>query len=371
MKLNLFKFMLMEILFILSTWQLYADGLSITWTGPGNKSQFKNCAEIPISAEATIDAGAIKTVEFYRNGSRLLADRSAPYETSLRNVPNGWYSLYAKAIAEDGTEAETDPVLINVGGTVDGDLLINGEFNCALGPWRLDNYENAMSTIEIIPDLFLTDDSSGALIDIAEIGNQVWGVQLMQTFKLQQGHTYEVSFYAEADEAKDIQLTFSQDYDPWAPHWTQDVTVEDPQEYGPYTFECPLDDDKVMFKFVLGGNTIPIYIDAVKVVDQQWSSVEEHALPVAHFELSANYPNPFNPTTRIDYTLPTSEHVDFSIYDVLGRQVYALSRMESAGRHTIEWNGLTTGGSVCPSGIYFYQLKTEKDIQTRRMHLLR
>ena len=373
MKMNHLQFLVFFLfILILAYAPSHANGLTISWTGPANNSQFDNCADITLSAEATIEEGSIKRVEFYQNGARIKSDTAVPYEHTMTNVPNGLYSFYAKAVADDDTEASSGTVLVNVGNTGDGDLLLNGEFNCQKTPWRLDTYVNSVATFEIVPDLDLTDDASGAFIDITEMGDQFWAVQLMQPFKIQKGHTYEVSFVAEADEAKDIQLTFSQDYDPWEPHWTQDLTVEDPQEYGPYTYECDIDDDKVMFKFILGGNTIPISIDAVKVVDKQWTAVDGREVELLHqFNLGANYPNPFNPSTRIEYSLAKTEEIEFSIYDMLGKKIYSFSRTEGPGSHTFDWNGYTSTGLACPSGVYFYRLKTNSAIQTRRMLLVR
>jgi ligand-binding sensor domain-containing protein len=92
------------------------------------------------------------------------------------------------------------------------------------------------------------------------------------------------------------------------------------------------------------------------------------------FSLSQNYPNPFNPTTKIKYTIPYVEtHRDASllvtlkVYDVLGNEVATLVNEEKpAGKYEVEFNAVNK-----PSGIYFYQLKTEDLVQTRKMILLK
>jgi hypothetical protein len=78
-----------------------------------------------------------------------------------------------------------------------------------------------------------------------------------------------------------------------------------------------------------------------------------------------NYPNPFNPTTTISYTLKNSTHVTLTVYDRLGREVKVLvDDTKSEGTHTVDFNG-----SELPSGIYFYRIKTPEKTEVRKMIL--
>jgi len=82
----------------------------------------------------------------------------------------------------------------------------------------------------------------------------------------------------------------------------------------------------------------------------------------SYFE-AKNYPNPFNPSTTISYTLKEGTNVKLSVYDRLGREVKTLvDENKSAGTHTIEFNG-----SGLPSGIYFYRIKTDSRTEVRKM----
>jgi len=86
----------------------------------------------------------------------------------------------------------------------------------------------------------------------------------------------------------------------------------------------------------------------------------------------SNYPNPFNPATRISFTLPASSHVNLSVYDVSGRLVRTLvDHTMNEGMHDITWNGRGANGTQAASGIYFYRLRTDREILTRKMILLR
>jgi len=96
--------------------------------------------------------------------------------------------------------------------------------------------------------------------------------------------------------------------------------------------------------------------------------VEDYkSLIVDEFKLYQNYPNPFNPTTTINYQIPERSLVTLKVYDVLGKDIAILvSEEKRAGSYEIEFNA-----SSLPSGIYFYQLKTNKLIQTKKMILVK
>ncbi|MDI6766381.1 MAG: T9SS type A sorting domain-containing protein, partial [Bacteroidota bacterium] len=76
------------------------------------------------------------------------------------------------------------------------------------------------------------------------------------------------------------------------------------------------------------------------------------------YNLEANYPNPFNPTTTISYSLPTMSTVKLTVYDFLGREIAVLvDGVEDAGYKSVEWNAVNTLGSQLASGTYFYRLE--------------
>ncbi len=85
------------------------------------------------------------------------------------------------------------------------------------------------------------------------------------------------------------------------------------------------------------------------------------------FALNQNYPNPFNPTTKIEFTLPKSAPVRLSIYNSLGQEVKTLlNERLTEGKHTVEFDA-----KELPSGVYLYQLTSEKFTSTRKMILLK
>jgi hypothetical protein len=83
--------------------------------------------------------------------------------------------------------------------------------------------------------------------------------------------------------------------------------------------------------------------------------------------LIANYPNPFNSSTTIEYDLPKSCDVTIEIYDVLGRRAATLIRdIQQAGHHSVVWDA---GGYT--SGMYFYRIQAGDFTETKKMLLLK
>ncbi len=84
------------------------------------------------------------------------------------------------------------------------------------------------------------------------------------------------------------------------------------------------------------------------------------------FGLCQNYPNPFNPNTNINYTIPNSNFVSITVYDVLGNKIETLvNEYKSAGSYQTRFNGENFS-----SGIYFYRLQAGNYIETKKMILL-
>ena len=108
------------------------------------------------------------------------------------------------------------------------------------------------------------------------------------------------------------------------------------------------------------SNTSLLYIDN-----------NTHVSPKA-FSLEQNYPNPFNPQTQFHYKLSNTENIQLSIYDLLGREIYTIHNgIQRTGNHNVQWTGVDNNGSLVPSGIYFYHLKTKDEVLTKKMILNR
>ncbi|MDD5289971.1 MAG: T9SS type A sorting domain-containing protein [Patescibacteria group bacterium] len=85
------------------------------------------------------------------------------------------------------------------------------------------------------------------------------------------------------------------------------------------------------------------------------------------FQLAQNFPNPFNPTTTIVYSIPKSSSVRLSVFDASGREVAVLvNARQNAGEYRATFNGANL-----PAGVYFYRLQADNFIQTKKMSYLK
>ena len=96
-------------------------------------------------------------------------------------------------------------------------------------------------------------------------------------------------------------------------------------------------------------------------------TVEVTVQTPSSFYLLRNYPNPFNPSTTIAYTLPQTAEVSLAVFDLLGRQVRVLaSGPQQAGSYEVPFDG-----AGLPSGVYVYRLQAIGTVETRPMVLLK
>jgi hypothetical protein len=149
--------------------------------------------------------------------------------------------------------------------------------------------------------------------------------------------------------------------------WSVDITT-------PGSLENYLNDgDRYVQYKVIFETVNPDLSPVLEEVTIGWSelitSIDDEynfAKPSA-FQLLPNYPNPFNPTTTIKYQIPELSFVTIKVYDALGNEVITLVNEEKPiGNYEVEFSA--TG---LPSGIYFYQLKTNNFTQTKKMILLK
>lgn len=88
------------------------------------------------------------------------------------------------------------------------------------------------------------------------------------------------------------------------------------------------------------------------------------------FHIKSNYPNPFNPSTTIEYSLRKSAHVTMDIYNHLGRRIVTLiDNQQNSGLNRVLWDGRNSLNKPVSSGIYICRIQVEDDIQTRKMIL--
>ncbi|MCD4650401.1 MAG: T9SS type A sorting domain-containing protein [Candidatus Cloacimonetes bacterium] len=116
----------------------------------------------------------------------------------------------------------------------------------------------------------------------------------------------------------------------------------------------------------LWNNGYPYLIDNCEEIG---NNDETEAMPVPTV-LNGNYPNPFNPTTTISFSVKHRETATLEIFNIKGQRVKSFDNFKS-GNHNVIWNGTTNHGNKVGSGIFFYRLKSESGEQIRKMLMLK
>ncbi|MDZ7261435.1 MAG: T9SS type A sorting domain-containing protein [candidate division KSB1 bacterium] len=124
------------------------------------------------------------------------------------------------------------------------------------------------------------------------------------------------------------------------------------------------------------ANTITTQVNRLGEYRLLWNPGRvESAMPVPkEYHLSQNYPNPFNSRTVIRYSIPqpVSSRVILKIYNFNGQTVRTLvDKFQGMGYYNVGWDGTDDRGNEVASGVYFYQLQTERFRATNKMILLR
>jgi len=105
------------------------------------------------------------------------------------------------------------------------------------------------------------------------------------------------------------------------------------------------------------------------IINLKPTSIEEEIIAELpdEYSLLNNYPNPFNPSTKIRYSVPQLSIVQIKLFDILGNEIETLVNEEKlAGTYELTWNPVNL-----PSGVYIYRLRAGDFIQTKKMVLMK
>jgi len=116
-----------------------------------------------------------------------------------------------------------------------------------------------------------------------------------------------------------------------------------------------------------------VHTPGTATVEDQFSGIPKN------FELYNSYPNPFNPSTTIEYGLPQQSKVTLKVYSVLGQEIATLvDDIQNASYHHVQWNGRDSYGAQVSSGVYFFRIvaqpldgKASPFMQVRKMMLMK
>ncbi len=125
---------------------------------------------------------------------------------------------------------------------------------------------------------------------------------------------------------------------------------------------------------IVGAESYEDWLAAAARAREQYSGATGTADEVRPDEVALlpNYPNPFNPSTTIEYTLDAAQDVQLDVFNLLGRRVRTLvSGPQQAGRYTLNWDATDSHGKRLPSGVYLARLEAGENRQIVKMTLLR
>jgi hypothetical protein len=130
--------------------------------------------------------------------------------------------------------------------------------------------------------------------------------------------------------------------------------------------------DSVVIRWPLGIKQIllnPGINQYHKIEESSGTAVasQKVVLPVK-IALMQNFPNPFNPETRISYQLPNNANVLLEVFNLSGQRIVTLvNKLQNVGTHSVKWTGKNQLNELMPSGMYIYQLKSVDLVLTRKM----
>ena len=110
------------------------------------------------------------------------------------------------------------------------------------------------------------------------------------------------------------------------------------------------------------------YLENASIVD----AVHESKRTPEGFQLTQNYPNPFNPSTTIRFSIPTKSSIKITIYNTLGQRIKVLADGQYlTGEYSVRWDGRNEVNQLVSSGVYFYELSTNKQSLFRKLIFLK
>lgn len=152
-------------------------------------------------------------------------------------------------------------------------------------------------------------------------------------------------------------------------------------EWGTDFFSLGVDEHKIILVAYVFGNSLDELITSAQAIDEKYEetfgtmvSVDEEGYSdtPTNFQLIKSFPNPFNASTTINYTLERQAFVNITIYDISGRIVRTLLNAEqSAGVNSVIWNGRGNEGQNLDSGNYFITINTRDASQSAKILLLK
>ena len=340
-------------------------------------------------------SGKIDEVRLW-NDARSQAEIKANKDKELKGIEDDLLIYYdfnysVGATVVDRAGCDNDGTLFNMDGTnwsietpfrkpIDEvplpkgtELLSNNYFDYGLSDWGLNGENSATLSIDYASVL---EGKNSTLVHVNNTFSDSRKIQLLQVNTgdgIKEGRIYHIQFMAKSNKTvSNISAVIQQLYGSFSNVYSKNFSLEaDKKVTIVDTFLCKETDGLVKWSFNLGKASVKdvdIWFDAVHLIelDKEVSVKEKNRIPVK-FELSQNYPNPFNPTTEINFSLSKEGMTKLSVYNILGQEVKVLLNENMyAGTYSVSFDG-----SNLTSGIYFYKLQSNNQVQVKKMLLLK
>ncbi|MBN1998632.1 aryl-sulfate sulfotransferase [candidate division KSB1 bacterium] len=284
-------------------------------------------------------------------------------------VPDEYYYFRVTAVGKDGTESgysNEERVLVKMTGS--GEMAVNGDFSDGKNSWDWQVNGDASASWSVADNT--------ANISISKGGTDYRDIQLAQSgIVLIQGRHYTFEFSAWADNPRPFEAVVAQNSEQATNygrigltgltgtrrHYAYDFTMQDPSDT----------DARIVFN--MGTNTDDVHIKAVSIKMTAPTDVDNQALKTPFFlSIDGNYPNPFNPETKIQYSVGEQGHITLKIFNLLGHEVFTpVDESKEPGNYHVVWNGLDGNGQAVGSGVYFCRLTNGREERFHKMLLVR
>ncbi len=151
-------------------------------------------------------------------------------------------------------------------------------------------------------------------------------------------------------------------------NWVVENILQNYPNFVGFFFDFLFDEQSNLhYVFSRTDTLMPVLADLYYTKGTVITDVETLGQPKDYSIKLEAYPNPFNPTTTISYSIPKRGLVQLKVYDILGKEIETLVNEEKpSGKYSVKFNG-----SNLPSGVYFYTIRINNFVQSRKMILLR
>ncbi|MFH0922240.1 MAG: GDSL-type esterase/lipase family protein [Fibrobacterota bacterium] len=215
---------------------------------------------------------------------------------------------------------------------------------------------------------FTVENGMGT-VSVTNGGSDPTYVQLYQQgLYLVPGLTYRVRFKAKASGDRPLTASIHLNSAPWTSYWSQFVSLDaSVQTYGEYAFVYNGEESsELRLNFMCGSDNNSVWIDDAEVCHDTLITANERGAAAPHKQVGESltvFPNPFNPSCRVTFSLPVAQETMGAVYDIHGRFIKTLVRGTlSAGRHSVVWDGTDSHCVKVSAGVYICKMRTGNQV---------